>query len=429
MGAQPCETPSAMITQNRAMPAGGVFSEPAQAEYRALRDAHPGDPLHETLYARSLIGARTPEAIGILEGVIARDPAYPHARLRLAQIYSSPAFQNPVKLRENLEAYEKACAASLAAFPYAVRSGDADFVKHQAAVLRQRIDGRTDAQAIGVFPILWTLELKAVPPSGQDTVRDRIRQDVERLRPLDWTENPNLLSALRQGYQMLGDAAGSRWVEEHTPANPNPAVAASEAIVKWRQANQPKPPADNQEYCRKTAQQADLWIRQWPDDPAPYYEEFRALEGQRDAAQEDVVKAAEELLRAYEKHSNHSGTYIVVADFYASRNVHNDKLASLVEKGLRDFREPIPISDLGAHLGSVRIASPASKYYIWPTAASIYVKVRQYDKARDLLAQLGKSLEEGRLPAGASDMEKEEYAACERAYRDALAKLAEAERH
>lgn len=71
----------------------GLFSKPVREEYKALLDAHSDNTLYLLLYARTLKGTNTPEAIKLLDQVLAREPENPQARQKLLEIYPAPAFR------------------------------------------------------------------------------------------------------------------------------------------------------------------------------------------------------------------------------------------------------------------------------------------------------------------------------------------------
>src|SRR5262249_26492617 len=73
------------------------------AEYRTLMDKQPNDVLATYLYASLMVGRNTKEAIEKLNGLAAKTPEFPWTYLKLGEIYSYPAFNDKVKLRENLK--------------------------------------------------------------------------------------------------------------------------------------------------------------------------------------------------------------------------------------------------------------------------------------------------------------------------------------
>lgn len=409
----------------------GVFSAYVQGEYRAMYDLHPDDPLYITLHARALTGTKTPDALKLLDTTLAAHPDYAYAHIKLAEIYTSTVFRDDAKMRVHLLAYRKACPAAITAYTTASRLDDLDFVKDSAAGLRTILQQRTDNDAVAAYNTLWSMEFKAVPLSAQDQVRQRVRTDVAKLRALYTGDNAPLVSALLQGYKMLGDAEGAKWAEALIPAGHSGSSPAQEAISKWRMANQSKMMANFQDFQALLAKQADEWIQQWPDDPQPRSEKFQAIRNQRDMPQEDVVKAAQEWLRVYQAHPGTASPYNSVAQYYASKNIHYDELPGLLEKALGDIKEMplLTLSDLNPVSSTMRIMGQISKWSTWSSAASTYVKLKQYDKAKDLLAKLYPSLQENKPPAAASAMEKQQIGMQENIYWQTKAEIARAEEH
>src|SRR5450759_2393207 len=216
----------------------GLFSQPVQEEYGALLDAHPDDLTYLTLYARTLKGTNTPAAIKLLDKILERQPDDAQARLKLVEIYSAPAFRNDEKLAANAAAYFKACPSSLSGYTYITRIEDPEFIRHSAAHLRELLDARNEDEALALYNTLWTMEFKTTPLSAQEPLRARVRKDVEKLRALDLSKRPALLSELGQGYKMLGDTDGSKWVDEHLVKNGSrPPSGAAEAISEWRRSH------------------------------------------------------------------------------------------------------------------------------------------------------------------------------------------------
>ncbi|SPE28398.1 exported hypothetical protein [Candidatus Sulfopaludibacter sp. SbA3] len=412
--------------------ARGVFSAYVQGEYRAMRDQHPDDPFYITLFARALTGTKTPDALKELEQALEKRPDYAYAHVKMAEIYNSQVFRDDQKMREHVRAYRKSCPAALSAYTLAARTDDMAFLTETAAGLRKLLEPRTDPDAISAYNALWTMEFKTVPLSGQEQARERVRKDVARLRGMDLSKNPSLAATLLQGYKTLGDAVGAKWAEEQLPAQDHPGSSpAAEAISKWRSANMSKMSSSYTEYQELLAKQADEWVRQWPDDPQPRSEKFQALRMQRDVAQEEVVKAAEDWVRVYEAHNGFASPYNSVAQYYASKNMRYEELPGLLEKALKDIQElpPPSLSDLVPARSMSLIMAFSSKWSTWSNAASTYVKLKQYDKARELLAKLGPSLQENKPQPTASASDRQQHGIYESMYWQTKSELARAEDH
>lgn len=368
----------------------------------------------------------------MLDAVLEKHPDYAKAHQKLTEIYSSQAFRDVPKFQAHMLAYRKACPAQLDAWTNTGRVDDPAFLRDTAAGLRKLLDGRADEAAMTTYTTLWTTEFKAEPLSQHQQVRERIRKDVARVRAMDLAKYPALWNVLGQGYKLLDDPEGTKWVEEHqpksAPSNPHPAM---EAIAKWRADNRQKPSEDYQDYNARVAQQADEWIRQWPDDPSPLREKFNALRNSQDTPLEDMVQLAEKWLSVYEAHPDNWSPYLGVAQFYASKNTRYGQLPGLLEKALRELKEPaLPsLSDLNSASSAQRFMPYTTQWSTWSSAAGIYLKIKQYDKARELLSKLGASLAANRPPDSAGPDEGRQFKQYAYQYWTSMARLAHAEGH
>ena len=381
--------------------ANGLFAKPIQEEYRALLDSHPDDPMYQMLYARTLLGTNTRQLIALVDKILEIQPDNSLAHRKLTEVYSAAAFIDLPKLRIHLEAYWQGCPSSLVGYNLAGRFDDVNFLGSTAAHLRKLLDGRTDNEALALYGTLWPLEFRAVPLAAQEPVRERIRADVARLRALDFQGRPFLLNELGQAYQALGDKLGSQWVIEHQPKRPEVAAnLVSNAINQWRR-DHPNKANERESYQDTLLQQTAEWIKQWPDDPQPRYERFNALRSSQDAPLEEMVQAAEDWIWVYAAHPSYISPYMTVASFYAQHNMRYNELPFLLEKGLANTPSlqpapapaPAPISDL--QLPRPVSATAQSNFNAiseMNQAATLYLKIRKYDKAKELLAKLGPPL-------------------------------------
>jgi thiol-disulfide isomerase/thioredoxin len=408
----------------------GLFTQAVREEYRALMDAHPDDLTFLALYARTLKGTDTPAAIKLLDKILERQPDDAQAHLKLVEIYSSPAFRDDRELAANAEAYFKACPSSLAAYSYITRLEGPELMRSSAAHLRELLDGRTDDEALPVYNTLWTLEFKAVPLSEQAPLRARVRRDAERLRALDTSKKRFLLNELSQAYKILGDTDGAKWADEQmAKSGMRPSNAAAEAINEWRRTHPYKNGFDRDSYQEELLKQAEEWIRQWPDDPQPRYERFMAMRSTQDAPLEDTLKAAEDWLRVYEAHQTFMSPYMMVAQFYSQHNLHYAELPGLLEKALKPAA-PMPegpVSDLFVVRGQARRSSLYSSWSNLNSAAGIYIKIRKYEKAHELLATLGPALLKERPADSDPEGEKRQFAQAELQYWNNMGRLARLE--
>jgi thiol-disulfide isomerase/thioredoxin len=374
--------------------AGSPAPAAIQEEYRALRDKHPDDSVYGALYARALIGAQTKQAIPLLE-----QAAFPPALVELARIHSSQTFYDENKLRADVTAYEKVCPASPAIYAHVGRIAGEAFSREHAPKLRKLLEGRTDAESLHLYNLLWTMEFKSVPLPEQEPVRQRVREDAVRLRAMG-ADNAAAMKALTHAYQILGDADGKKWIEEHAPrAIPSAAIDANRAINKWEQANCPPTQAPSQECLRKQLSQSEVWIRQWPNEPEPRRKRFEALAELPDAAKDEIAHAGDELIRLHEQRGPEGyppyPPYLEAAKVYAAKGIHPEQLRDLIEKGVREVLKVVDAtpSDLDFNPDPTGLYGLNSKWNTLNSAADLDIQLRRYDQAHDMLAEFSKSME------------------------------------
>ena len=64
------------------------------AEYKALYEKTPGDPVTAYLYGTALEGRKSAESIKLFQAALAKSPEFPWPHIGLAGIYSTPVFLN-----------------------------------------------------------------------------------------------------------------------------------------------------------------------------------------------------------------------------------------------------------------------------------------------------------------------------------------------
>ena len=411
--------------------AGGVFSKSIQEEYKALLEAHPDDPMYRMLYARTLKGSNTRQAIVLVDAILEQWPEYPLAHQKLTEIYSAPAFLDLDKLRTHLTAYWQECPSSLAGYSVAGRIADVDFIREAAAHLRKLLEARTDDEALGLYGVLWTLEFKSVPLAAEEPVRQRIRGDVARLRAIDFEGRPFLPRELEQAYQALGDKEGAKWVAERLPKPVPPAVRsgnpAADAIGQWRRDHTVKR-GDRETYQDELLKQTAQWVKQWPDDAQVRFERYHALRTSPDAPLEETVQAAQDWLRVYAAHPGFIAPYLQVADFYAARNMHYSELPDLLEKALAQPASGQPGGAPAAPVSDLFPPQPADRQQyaslsVMNQAAGIYIKIGKYGRARELLEKADPT----EAARSATAPMKQTFSYLESAYWNNVARLARAE--
>jgi thiol-disulfide isomerase/thioredoxin len=404
----------------------GVYAKEVLEEYRALDQSRSGDSaLFLLLYARVLTGTNTKEAIRIFNALLARDPANPLAHLRLAEIYSAPAFRDREKVRANVEVYWKACPASLGGFSLVTRSADEALAGSAAPRLRKLLEPRSDDEALSLYQTLWSLEFKAVPTPGHDAVRARVRKDVGKLRSQDLEKHPMLAATLAEGYKILDDAEGRKWAEAAMAKHPQPGGSASaQAVREWHQAHKWRFPYGHRADMELLVNQAGEWIRQWPDDPDVRRERFHALSSLEFTQLDDVVAAAHDWVRVWEAHPTGFEPYTEVIGFYQHHRIRFDEMRGLIDKAVKALpgvSEPPPVSDLYPGIVPQAAMEQQRTLSTLSAASSALVAIKEYDRASEILAQLRAALpQKGGANAGHTPSES-----AERTYWESMAKLAE----
>jgi thiol-disulfide isomerase/thioredoxin len=153
-----------------------------------------------------------------------------------------------------------------------------------------------------------------------------------------------------------------------------------------------------------------------------------AMRMMQDAPLEDTVKAAEDWLRVYEAHPGFMSPYMTVAQLYSQHNMHYGELPDLLEKGLKQAPVVVagPVSDLYVARDQPRRLSNYSSWSNLNSAASIYLKIKRYDQAHELLAKLGPSLLKDKPEDSDSESEKRQFSQQEFMYWTNMGKWARA---
>lgn len=104
----------------------------------------------------------------------------------------------------------------------------------------------------------------------------------------------------------------------------------------------------------------------------------------------DVLKGADEWLLTYERNGPDPKArppYLTIARFYALKGVRTEEIPVLLEKGVEELFAPGSYTQRRTH-GT----SPFEDDIEGALAAGVYIQLRQYDKAGDLLDHAGKTV-------------------------------------
>jgi thiol-disulfide isomerase/thioredoxin len=318
-------------------------------QYRSAMDAHPHDPHKALLYAASLIGTDTPEALRRLTA-LAEVPDFPYPYLLIGQIRSYQKFQDHAALSTNLLKFAEACPGYLPAYELLSFAGRGEHLRKVTETLRRLLETRTDRDALVAYRWLWPLEFRVTPPVEHDALRARVEQDIASLRARYRLEDPVALETFRTGYRTSGNTAAWRAL----PAPVQESERVYEPSRQWYRDHPAKQNASKEEkeqQNRELAQAAQSWIAQWPDEPMPYSTRFQALAKLPQTSDGALVAAGAELIAINRKRSGRYLTtpaVIQVAQAYVNRGIRLDEVPGMLEAGVReaDANRHAPESDL-----------------------------------------------------------------------------------
>ena len=410
--------------------------KPLLADYRGQMEKNPRDPLAVYFYSRLLIGRNTKEAIELSNKVIEIAPDFPWTYLQLAEIYNYPNFRDTNKSTDNLKQWISKCPKSMDGLRLITRSSDKNLMKSTAQSLRSYLETSTANEDLVYWDQLWTLEFKVHPVPEHAQVRKQIADDLTRLRAGDLNSEERM-RALLAGYKQVGDTAGKHFAEEEILRR-MPASWPARNIVQTRFYDKhPRPKfesseAEKQAYDRALVQVTSEWLKQWPEDDYILSTRLRSLLQLEGTITSDVEAAYNAYDKAYDRSAGYSIPPLEnsVARFYLKRGVHLKAIPAMLRKGFEAFErieknnDP---SDLyprnedfpeGANLKFVCMDT-------WPLMAEVYARLKQPDKAREVLAQLANLVKPKESPK--TDSQKRSYAYDQAVYWRTAGKVAEIE--
>lgn len=336
-------------------------------KYQIAFQQHPEFPAPELLNAISQIGVNTPAAITALESFAKRHPESPYPDLALSVVEMYAGFANYSDAGERAARFAKKCPDYLPAYRGTITAPVAS-IGTIPAELRKRIAGRTDAQSLSLYRVLWTLEFKQAPPDQQalsdqhGPLREQVRRDLETMAKAEPKGNLEALLTLREGYQLIGDqVAREALLRPDDIAVPDP---GSEQM-RWQEAN-PFPPAnasaeEKAAHQKKLALAAQEWMAHWPESAWPALRRFTALAAIPDTPDAELLSAADAAIdRGRRDKTRRLGEppLLVVAQLLETKGLQLDRIPTLVEEALRQSEEPLPLeSDLDPKLATAVAAN------------------------------------------------------------------------
>ena len=372
--------------------------EPLAADYREQMEKSPRDPVAVYLYSRLLIGRDTKQTIELSNKLLQLSPDFPWAHLQLAEIYDYPTFKDTTKSVEHLKQWMSKCPKSLDGLRLIARTGNKTLMTNAAQSLRSRLESSTAIEDLAYWDQLWTLEFKVKPVPEHEQVRKQIAADLTRLRTRD-LDTQERLEALQIGYKQLGDKAGQRFVEEEFLRRMPKSSAARRAVQSRFFDEHPYPKfeasdAEKQAFHKAVVQVTSEWLKRWPDDELTWSNRVRSLMQVEESTNEDIEAAYNGFARVHDGQTSYTIPPLenTLARFYLKRGSHLEAVPALLQKGIDEIdrlekhRNPSDVFPRnedaeGANTRFIRMDS-------WPMMAEAYARLKQPDKAREVLAQL-----------------------------------------
>jgi hypothetical protein len=408
-------------------------------EFKARHEQAPDDPKWSYLYALTLRGRDTPESIKLFDEALAKAPNFAWPHLSLVSIYNSPVFLDKAKAEEHMKAFMAACPSSLDGYRSLTSFDDKAMIAEYAPKLRTLLQPRTDTEALGAYPTLWSLEFKAHPVSEYAPLRKQVTEDLQRIRALSLQDKPEWYEALEEGYKLVNDQKQSDWArDERVTRFPSPWELL--AMSKWAKDHKypaSDAPADQkQQYFTEFLKLSADWVKQRPYTTYLVWERTDAMEHLDNVPAADVVAAVDKGLEAAKANAGprdlDSSDYFNGAEVLTKKHLQPERAAELAEKGLarleiENKQVNYDLYDTKERLDESHFYQPSTRIYGMTLLADAYIQSKQTDKAQAELAQLAQRLQDLKPLAGDKQNFKDQATNQESAYWGLMARLAESE--
>jgi len=407
------------------------------AEYKARHEQHPDRASWSYLYGMTLVGRQSKEAIKLFTGALERDPKFPWPHLQLVDIYGSEVFLNKDKSTEHLKAFLEACPASFEGYEPLTHVDDKELLRRHGAKLRALIESRSDADAVGAYQTLWSVEFKAHPPSEYEGLRKQVSQDLQRIRGLKLENKREWWEALENGYKLVNDQKQSDWAQEQAEIR-FPTPWSTPAMSKWRKDHHY--PADDapvdvkRTYYRDLLEQSAQWVKDRPNNTYIRSERLSALEHLDDASAADVDGAVDQMMKVATDNagpdSPESTYYFRAAAALSKKHLQPERVVEFARKGLAqwEIESKEPYYDFYAtkeNLQENKFYLASSRLQGMQLEIDGFLQLKQPEKAQIGLTQLDERLQELKSLAGDKQDRKKEYSFQLAAYWGLMARSAE----
>lgn len=412
-----------------------VDREALLAEYREQMQKNPNDPHAIYLYTRLLIGRDTKQAIELSQKLAQQSPDFPWTHIQLGEIYAYPNFRDTTKSNEQLKQWVAKCPSTLHGIGLVTRSGDKEMMTAAAQRARVRLEASKDLDDLGYWDDLWALEFKLKPVPEHPELRKVIAEDLKRIRENNPTSKLQL-ETLAEGYKQVADKTGQRWAEDELIRLLPKSETARRLITSRYYDEHPYPKAEEPEgkrqaYNLSVVQATDEWLKQWPYDDNTWSSRVRSLTALEGVSNTDVEAAYNGYVKARETGGGWYSTpplEMTVARFYIKRGYRLESVPAVILKGIKEVEE-IDKNRGGTDLvtlpgDSVLGNTKFVRMDALPLLAEVYARLKQPDKAREVLVQLA---EVTKQKEQTNDAQRRSFAHGQFVYWQAVGKVAEAE--
>jgi len=392
------------------------------ADYKARHEQNPDSAQLAYLYGLTLLGRQSPESIKLFNSALQKDPNFEPPHLQLVTIYSSPVFLDKGQRLAHLKAFVDACPASFEGYERLTGIDDKDLQGNYAVKLRAMLASRSDAEAVGAYTTLWSLEFKLHPPSEYGQLRKQVGQDLERIRQLKLEDQREWYSALQEGYKLVSDQQQSDWALDQETAR-FPTNWSLPAMSKWfKDHHYPAddaPPDQKRAYFKGVLQQSAQWVKERPYATNIWMRRLDAMEHLEDMPLADVKAAVEQTIDVMKANagpeSSYSGDDFNVAEVLSKKHVEPERQVEMAQKGLEkwEIESKNPFYDLYAtkdNLDSNKFWQAYSRLQGMGFEIDGYLQLKQREKAQFALAQMDERLDDFKTLAGDKQDRKRTYA-------------------
>lgn len=410
-------------------------------EYKAKLAQDPDNPRLLYLYAIRLLGRQSPEAIKLFQRALEKDPKFPWPHLPLVNVYSAPAFQDKAKSVAHLRAFLDACPDSLEGYSWLRSVDNAELNRESAPKLRKLLAARNDADAIGAYPTLWSLEFKLRPTAEYDALRKQIAQDVERIRALNLEDKRAWYTTLEEGYKLANDPKQSAWAKEQRQAR-LPYYYELPAMSKWYEEHKfpgaDAEPEKKRAYYTEQLKQFPAWLKERPNYTSIWWSQVRAMVELDDVPSAQIGAAIDQAFKVAQKNAGplgpYSGEYFNAAEYLSRKHLQPARVVEMTQKGLAKLDEEE--MELEYDLYATKENQEEGRFYrVYQRLNALgfladgYLQLKQANKAQLVLVQIDQRLEDMKALAGDKKNRRKSYLVRLAAYWGRMGRLAEIQGH